>query len=463
MTATDLWIAMPLLILAGGSLLVLLLGAVVPGNYGTISGFVAAAAAGLWAMQPPPMTVAPNLGLAATQLARLFIVLFCSIASAVLVFSHRYNERLGITGEEYPATVLFATFGMAALGMATNLLVLFMGLESMTFGLYILVALDLKRETSAEAGLKYLLMGAIAAAFLAFGIGLHYAGTGSLSLPDALKMATGNRIAIVGWGFMLIGIAFKLSLVPAHLWTPDIYQGAPAPVTAFLSAASKGATVAMLLLLLPAGGSESIKPLLWWLALLSMVVGNFAALLQSKVRRMLGYSSIAQMGYVVIALVSGEPGGYRAAAFYAVAYAAMSLAAFGAIAIIESEGKGETVEGLRGLGRQSPFISGVLALSFFALAGIPSTAGFTGKFLIFTAAIRAGEIPLAVTGILTAAISAYYYLRVVVSLYLSDVQERKPVSASLSESAVLIAVCAVIMILGIAPSPILGLIRSAIP
>ena len=463
MTAADLWIALPLLILAGSALIILLLGAVIPGNYGTLVGVATTACAALWVIQSPPVTLAPTLALAATPIARLFTLLFCITAAAVLLISHRYNERLAITGEEYPATVLFTTFGMTALCMATNLLILFMGLEAMTFGFYILVAMNLDWEHSAEAGLKYLLMGAVAAAFLAFGIGLHYAGTGSLSTSDALRLAIDSRIALAGWGLILIGIAFKLSLVPAHLWTPDVYQGAPAPVTAFLSANSKAATVAMLLLLLPYGNSDHLRLLFWWLALFSMTIGNLAALMQSKVRRMLGYSSIAQMGYVVLALMSGKSGGYQAAAFYAISYAAMSLAAFGAIALIECDDAGDTVEDWRGLGKKSPFAAAILALSLFALAGIPPTAGFTGKFMIFTAALRAGEIPLAVIGILTAAASAYYYLRVVVSLYMPDPRDNNKVSPSFTESAVLIAAGAAILTIGTFPAPLIRLIASAIP
>jgi len=463
MTAVDLWIAMPLLFIAGGALLILLLGTVNQGRYGTAVGVAASAGAAMWTFQDPPATLAPALALASTQLVRMYIVLFCVTASAVLVISHRYNKRCGITGEEYPATILFAAFGMTAMVMATNLLVLFMGLEAMTFGFYILVAMDMKRETSAEAGLKYLLMGAVAAAFLAFGIGLHYAGTGSLSLAEALNLAAGHRIALAGWGFILVGAAFKLSLVPAHLWTPDVYQGGPAPVTAFLSACSKGATVAMLLLILPWGNTDTLRPVLWCLAVLSMVVGNLAALLQSNVRRMLGYSSIAQMGYVVVAFISGTNGGYEAAAYYSVAYAAMSVAALGAVSLIESSGAGDTSEEWHGLWRRSPFVSAILAISLFALAGIPPTAGFTGKFLIFTAAIRAGEISLAVIGILTAAASAYYYLRVIASLYMQDQQETAAVSPTLPEYAVLTAAAAAILLFGIFPSPLLILVKSALP
>jgi NADH-quinone oxidoreductase subunit N len=462
MNATDLWIATPLLILAGSAILVLLAGAVRRDWTGTRGGVAAALGAALWEVQVPPANLAPTLGLAATPLARLFTSLFCLTAAAVLLLSRTHNQRRGIGGAEYTATLLFTAFGMAALAAATSLLTLFLGLEAMTFGFYILVAIDLKREASGEAGLKYLLMGAIAAAFLAFGIAFLYAGTGSLAIADLLRLAAGNRIAMAGCGFLLVGIAFKLSLVPAHLWTPDVYQGAPAPVAAFLAAASKGATVVALLLILPAGNAAILRVPLWGLAFLSMIVGNLAALLQTRVRRMLAYSSMAQMGYVVLALMSGSGGGYRAAAFYAVAYAAMSLAAFGAIVLLEQDQERETVEDYQGLGFRRPFTAGVLALSLFALAGIPPTAGFTGKFLIFAAALNAGEIPLAIVGILTAAVSAYYYLRVVVSLYCHPAPRAGAAPPTWTEIAVLAVAAGAILWLGLFPAPLLAFLRSVV-
>lgn len=463
MTMTDIWIAVPLLILAGSSILVLILGAVSPAMNGLTVGVIACVASALWAAQMPPALSAPLLGIAATPLARLFIILFTLSSAAALLLSGTYNDNRRITGEEYPATILFTTFGMVALASATNLLTLFLGLEAMTFGFYILVAIDLNSTASSEAGLKYLLLGAIAAAFLAFGIALHYAGTGSLSITGMTRISSGNPIAMAGWGFILVGVAFKLSLVPAHLWTPDVYQGAPPPVTALLSAASKGAGVLVLLQILQGGDAAYLKTALWWLALLSMIVGNLAALLQARIKRMLAYSSIAQMGYITVALTSGTSGGYRAATFYAVAYAAMSLAAFGAITVLEREKPLEAVDDYDGLGFNRPFAAGVLSLALFSLAGIPPTAGFTGKFLIFTAAIKGGEISLAVIGILTSAVSAYYYLRVVAHLYLNRATAACYNSPPAGEAVVMGTVSAAIVLLGLWPSPLLNLLFQIIP
>jgi len=473
MTGADIWIALPLLLLAIGSLLTLMTGAL-SRNEGaaTTVAIVASLGAALWPLLPVPagmMAVAPvsaSLGLAATVLARTFTVFFCLLAIGTLVCSHKYNQHHGLSGEEYPATLLFATFGMVAVATATNLLILFLGLEAMTFAFYILVAYDLKRETSGEAGLKYLLLGAFSSAFLAFGIALLYCVSGTLALDQTMRSTLGSgpvpTVALAGWGCLLIGLAFKLSLVPAHLWTPDIYQGAPAPVVALLSGGSKAAALLLLLLLLPqAGDTGPLRVPLWGLAMSSMLVGSLAGLLQTRVRRMLAYSSIAQMGYVVLALLAGKGGGYQAGAYYGLAYGVISLAAFGAIAVLERGGCGPFLEDYRGRGATHPLAAGVLTLALLALAGIPPTAGFTGKFLIFAAALKAGEMALAMIGILSAAISAYYYLRVVTSLYFAR-PERTMAAAqgSLAENWVLLAASAAIVLLGLFPSLLLDLLQA---
>ncbi|WP_318556674.1 NADH-quinone oxidoreductase subunit N [Geobacter anodireducens] len=462
MTIADLWTIMPLLLLACGSVLVLILGAIVPGRYGTAIGVAVCAGAALWALQTPPRPLAPTLGVAFTPFARSFVVLFAVTALLSLLLAHDHADRQGLEGEEYPATILFGAFGMGVVASAANFLTLFLGLEALTFAFYILVAYDRNRPASGEAGLKYLLMGAVSAAFVAFGIALLYGATGSLEIGRAVAAsAAGGGIALAGWGLLLAGLAFKVSLAPAHLWTPDVYQGGPTPVTAFLAAGSKGAAIALFLLILPPlGGIGPLRAPLWGLALLSMAVGNLAALLQPNVKRMLAYSSVAQMGYVALALLSGGRG-YEAAAFYAVAYGVMSLAAFGALASLEQERPLEQVDELRGIGYRQPFQGVVLAVAMFALAGIPPTVGFAGKFAIFFAALRAGETPLAIIGILTAAASAYYYLRVVVNLYMKPAEEAAPGPLPTPAEAVCLgAVTVAILALGVWPGPLFDLVEA---
>ena len=469
MTTADIWIALPLMLLAAGALLTLLVGAVTRDD--TAATMIAVAVtlgAACWLIQSPPALVAPSLGLSAGGLARLFGISLALLSAAVLCLSSGYNRSRGIVGEEYQATMLFTTFGMLALTAATNLLTLFLGLEAMSFGFYILVAVDLQRAASGETALKYLLPGALGTAFMAFGLSLLYCAAGTLSLHDvmSLTLVSGahNTIALAGWGCLLAGIAFKLSLAPAHLWTPDVYQGAPAPVVAFLSGGSKMAAILLLLLLLPQADDLAVLRIpLRGLALMSMIVGNLAALLQPNIRRMLAYSSIAQMGYVVLALLSARGGGYQAAAFYALAYGVISLAAFGAVAVIERCGSGETLDDYCGLGKIHPFASGVLTIALLALAGIPPTIGFTGKFLIFTAALRSGETALAVAGILLAAVSVYYYLNVIVRLYFKQAELREVPATTRLEYIVLAAAAGVIILMGLLPGTLIGVLTTLLP
>jgi NADH-quinone oxidoreductase subunit N len=470
-TLTDITIAFPLLFLAVGALIVLISGAVSHRDTaGTIIALCISVGAGLWTLLVPSAPRTPNLGLSGSGLSHLFTAFFAFMAAGVLALSISYNGHRNIRGEEYPATILFAAFGMIALADATDLLILFLGLEAMTFAFYLLTAIDRHHAVSGEAGLKFLLMGAVSAAFLAFGMALLYCVAGTFDL-NAVVQATlstnpADPIALAGWGCLLIGIAFKLSLVPAHLWTPDVYEAAPAPVVAFLSGGSKGAAILLLLLLWQhADQLDWLRIPLFTLALLSMVVGNLAALQQDRVRRMLAYSSIAQMGYVAVALLSHLNGGMQAAAFYAVAYGIMSFISFGAIGLLERNGCGKNLVDYRGRGYSHPFAAGVLAVALFSLAGIPPTVGFTGKFLIFTSAIRADEVALAIIGILSAAVSVYYYLRVVTTLYMkrseSDEDQREQYNGF--EIVALGIAAALVVLLGLFPSGLLDFLMAQLP
>ena len=458
MSVADLWSITPLGILGAGALVILLLGAVTPGRYGNSVGVVASLAAAGWALQSPPLA-ATGTGLVATPFARFFTVLLGVTAALALLISRDWLVRRKMAGEEYPATLLFATLGMVTVACAGNLLLLFLGLEALTFAFYILAAMDRDDPDSAEAGIKYLLMGGVAAAFIAFGLALLYAGTGSLELSSVAPPGR-NGLLLAGWGLLLAGLAFKVSLVPFHLWTPDVYEGAPTPVVAFLATGSKSAGVAATLILLGRSGTGFLHHPLWLLACLSMVVGNLAALRQSKIKRMLGYSAIAQMGYLLMALLSGTATGAAASLFYLVVYGAMNLAAFGAVAALSGEGGGDLMDDYRGLGYRAPFRGGCLALAMISLAGIPPTAGFTGKFALFRATLMGGEISLAVVGVLSAAVSVYFYLRVVTALYLRSNEEETPIPAATPASSVALALsAALLLILGVWPGPLLELVE----
>ena len=463
MSAADLWSVMPLMILGVGALVVLLTGAVAPGRYGPFIGVVASLGAAVWSLQTSGPE-SPTIGMSMSPFARFFTVLLTVTAALVLLLSRDWLERRRIEGEEYPATVLFATFGMVAVVGSTNLLLLFLGLEALTFAFYLLVAMDRDDLRSAEAGLKYLLIGGTAAAFTAFGLALIYAGTGTLEIAAAMKDSAGGAsrgIFLAGWGLLLAGMAFKVSLVPFHLWTPDVYEGAPTPVAAFLATGSKAAAVAALIMLLKATGISLLHDPLWVLSLFSMIVGNLAALQQQNIKRMLGYSAVAQMGYVVMALLAGNSDGYGAAAFYLVVYSAMNLAAFGAVGALTGNESVGLVDEFRGMGYHAPLRSGVLTLAMLALAGIPPTAGFTGKFALFRAALTGGEVALAVVGMLTAVASVYYYLRVVATIYLRPDSGTKTAPVVTAATMIPLAVAAFLLLLfGIWPGFLLGITRT---
>ena len=263
---------------------------------------------------------------------------------------------------------------------------------------------------------------------------------------------------------VILGIAFKLSLVPAHLWTPDVYQGAPAPVAAFLSTSSKvSAAAALLMLLAFSPPMQELHAPLYLLSLLSMVIGNLAALLQTNIKRMLAYSSIAHMGYLSLALLTGTKEGYSAVLLYGAIYTVMNLAAFGAVAALSAEQERSRIIDFSGIGFSAPFRGGVLALSMLALAGVPPTAGFLGKFFIFYSAIRGGETTLAVIGIVSAAASAYFYLKVVVHLYMHKSETAPPSPPRFTESFALGCAGILIVAIGMYPAPLLRLVDLALP
>jgi NADH-quinone oxidoreductase subunit N len=466
MSISDLLSLMPIVISGCAALLVLLAGPFMPAALTSAIAVAASAAAGISALVVPAAASHLLPGLALTPLARFLIPVFALSAGLTLLFSHSYNRRRGIRGEEFPATVLFAFFAMCVLPCATNMLILFLALEAVSFAFYILVAIDLHRAQSGEAGLKYLLMGSVATAILGFGIALIFAGSGTLALSGAVAGGGSRPLISAGWGLIVIGIAFKLSLVPAHLWTPDVYQGAPAPVAAFLSTASKVAAAAFILMLLAfLPPLDELRLPLYLLSLLSMVLGNLAALLQKNIKRMLAYSSIAHMGYLALALLTGTKDGYAAVLLYGAIYTAMNLAAFGAIAALSREEEREEIAEYSGIGFSAPFRGAMLALAMIALAGIPPTAGFMGKFFIFYSAIRGGELTLAIIGIVSAAISAYFYLKVVVHLYMrtpDTVPSPSPQAATPAESFALCCAGLAIVILGIFPTPFLDMIESVL-
>ena len=343
------------------------------------------------------------------------------------MLSLRYAAERDFAAGEYIALVLFSSAGMALLSGSTSLIGLFLSLESFTLALYILVSFHRNNTFGAEAGLKYLVLGAVATGFMAFGIALIYAASGTFHLPEALiGLQAGTQLrpwGLLGWGLVLVALGFKISLVPFHLWTPDVYQGAPAPVTALLATGSKGAVCAALVLMLAKapGAWTELVPLLWLLALLTMLVGSLCALPQENLKRLLAYSSVVHMGYLLTALLPGSAAGYSAVIFYLTVYSAASIGAFAVItSFSDSHGEPQELANWRGLGYRHPVRGAVFTACLLSLAGMPLTGGFIGKLVLFHAAIKGGFTGLAVVGIVASLVSFAYYLRVVMLLYSSD-------------------------------------------
>jgi len=476
MSIQELYALLPLEILGIGSMVMLLAGAFFPSVGKKALNFSGAAitlSAGLVATFYSPAVPEAGHMIGFSGFSLFFTALSCFAAFITLLISAGYSERRPLGEEEYPSLVLFAAFGMAFLSSSTSLLGIFVGLESMTLALYILIASNKADPLSGEAGVKYLVVGAVSTAFFAFGLSLVYFDTGTLSVTAAMQAMTHtgkmSPVGLVGWAMLLVGIGFKVSLAPFHLWAPDVYEGGPAPVIAFLSTGSKAAVFAAFLRLTLASSSGwgSLVPVLWTVAVLTMAYGNIAALTQDNVKRLLAYSSIAQMGYVLVALIAAPGSGGTSAVFYLLAFVAMDLAAFGVIASFSGkDGDIGGIDGLRGLGYVYPFRSAALALAFFSLAGLPPTAGFIAKFGVFYAAVKSGYVYLAVIGIATAIISVYYYLKVVVYLYMRPADSSKVVPLAMTAIPrpdpaghfALAVLMAAIIALGILPGGMLDLI-----
>lgn len=351
--------------------------------------------------------------------------LFCMLISREYLSAINHNF-----GEVY-ALVLFATCGMLGLAAANNLIMVFLGLETMSVCLYVLAGIIKERKIGAEAALKYFLLGAFSTGFLLYGMALLYGATGSLNIYQIADAASGDLLFVAGAGLLLVGFFFKISAVPFHMWTPDVYQGTPTTLTAYMATASKSATfVALILILsrmLPADVGEWSK-VIAIISIITMILGNIIALVQDNIKRMLAYSSIAHAGYLLVGLAAGTPEGYSAVLYYLFAYTIMNVGAFGVVAYYErQQGLDFTdVNNYAGLGFKSPMMGVMLSVFLFSLAGIPPMIGFVGKYLVFAAAINAGLLTLAVIGVLASAASVYYYLRPMVYLYMREPHKDLP-------------------------------------
>jgi NADH-quinone oxidoreductase subunit N len=407
----------------------------------------------------------------ADSFAMFFHVLILGIALVAVLLSPSYLRATGVTGGEYYALLMFCVVGMLGLVSCTELVSLFVALEIMSVSLYAMAGLHRERPESQESAMKYFITGAFSSAFLLYGIALLYGVSGSTTLSHiaravAARSGESALLPLLGVGLLLVGFGFKVASVPFHMWAPDVYEGAPTTVTALMAAGVKAAAFGGLLrVLLQAVPSLAAdwRPAVAVLALLTMVVGNLGALAQGNVKRMLAYSSVAHAGYLLTAVVAAGQG-TEAVLFYLVAYAAVNLGGFGALAALARDGKEPlSLTDLAGLARRRPVLAAAVTLFLISLAGVPVSGGFVGKFYLFTAAVNAGYLGLALVGVLASVISAYYYLRVVVAMYMHDpVGDDTWAPVGALPAAALAASSLVVLGLGVYPAPLLDAARTAI-
>jgi NADH-quinone oxidoreductase subunit N len=366
-----------------------------------------------------------------------------------------YLRVLRIEHGEYYALVLLASSGMILLVQATDLIAVFLGIELMSIPLYVLAGFDRRRLRSNESALKYFLVGSFASAILLYGMALLYGATGHTDYAGLRAgLDLGNPLCAIGLGLLLVGFAFKIAVVPFHQWTPDVYEGAPTSVTAYMSVTVKVAAFAALLRLLESLASD-VSALLAALAALTLVVGNVMAIVQQNVKRLLAYSSVAHAGYALLGLVAASDEGQAALLFYLLAYVFMNLGAFAVIVTLARDGQDlDRMTDFAGLARTRPVLAALMTLFMISLAGIPGTVGFMAKFMIFAAAVHAGWVGLVVLAVVTSVISVYYYLRLPVLMYMSEPAEApsRADEVSTGESLVLGACAVAVVLFGIFPN-----------
>src|SRR5580658_6272304 len=469
MNSADLLVLLPLLLIAGTSIVVML-GIAAKRNHALAAGLtvtgLAAAFLSIWIAAPlAPRQVTSLLRI--DPYALFFIGLIIASSAAVAVLSYHYFENHDGHREELYLLLLIATLGCVVLVASDHFVSFLLGLEILSVSLYAMVAYLKDREAALEAGIKYLILASASAAFLLFGVALIYAVTGSLAFSSIREVSVNGSefpLLLAGIVLTITGIGFKLGVVPFHLWTPDVYQGAPAPVAAFVATTSKSAMVAVLLryfYLSSALQYRGVFIVFAVVAIASMCAGNLLALEQSNVKRILAYSSIAHFGYILVALLAGGPMATEAVNFYLVAYTATILAAFGVVTVLSTADRdADDIEDYRGLFWPRPATASVLTVALLSLAGIPATAGFVSKFYVLAAGAAASAWPLMLILAITSVAGLFYYLRVVVALYSAP-----PVPSfmrTISKGGVFVVVALSILLIwgGVYPTPLLNLVRT---
>ncbi len=398
---------------------------------GTIAGL-----ASTWYMSQSPGLAFSNM-VKVDPFSVFFHYLVIAIAGVVVLTSFEYMAVQKIRAGEYYALILFGTVGMALMSSAVELVLIFVALEISSISTYILTGFRRNEASSAESSLKYFLLGSFATAFFLYGVALMFGASGSTNIAlisQKLQSGPVEVLVYVAMALMFVGLGFKVAAAPFHIWTPDVYEGAPAPIVGFMSTAPKAAAFAVLLRVVYTINAPGRFWLLWVAAALSMTLGNVGALVQTNVKRMLAYSSIAHAGYLLVAFAMTTPdnsaAGISAAMFYTASYAAMNVGAFAVVSHFANAGECYvTLEDYEGLSKTSPLLAATLTIFLLSLIGIPMTGGFFAKFYVFSAAMKANLIWLTLIGVVNSAIGAYYYLRIVVAMYMREARKPVPVSA----------------------------------
>lgn len=423
-------------------------------------GSIAAIIATLYQAQFPGMAFWDMVRVDAFSVFFHFLV--AAIVAVIILTSYEYMEVQQIRAGEYYALILFGAVGMSLMSSAVELVLIFIALEISSISTYILAGFRRHAAISSESSLKYFLLGSFATAFFLYGVALMFGATGSTSITvigDTLGSEAIPMLAYAGVALMFVGLGFKVAAAPFHVWTPDVYEGAPAPVVGFMSTAPKAAVFAVLLRILFEAHAPGRLWLIWLTAALSMTIGNISALVQNNVKRLLAYSSIAHAGYLLMAFAALPQNGIPAAMFYTASYAAMNVGAFAVVSHLA--GKGEryvALDDYAGLGRRSPILAATLTVFLLSLIGIPITGGFFAKFYVFSAALQANLVWLTIIGVLNSAIGAYYYLRIIVVMYMKEPREEAPAVAPIPlglGTALAISLAATIY-LGVLPGHVLN-------
>lgn len=482
LTYEQLMLSLPYFLLLFGAMAALLLG--VTDRFAdqlmtkavTVGTCIAAVAAVAY-VWGEPSSLLYNSMLAADAFSNVFNVLFLVVTALVAVSSFDYLDRQGIQLPEFYSLLMFSCLGMMLLASALDLVVLFVALEIMSIAVYVLVGFRRVDVRSNEAALKYFILGSAASAVLLYGVALVYGATGSMNLLTIAQYARSsggsNALFVLGSVLIAVGFLFKVAAAPFHMWMPDVYEGAPATITSFMTTGLKAAAFASFVRVFSAMGyldpsrgaeAELYRNALWVIAALTMVLGNVVALTQNNIKRMLAYSSISHTGYLIVGMLAAAATGsdYSPVIVYLIAYATANLGAFAVVSHLAGKSDSYTdVHDFAGLGFKRPVLGAAMMVFMLSMAGVPPTGGFIGKYLMFSAAVQGGEIWLTVIAVLCSAVSAYYYLRIIVMMYMKDPAREFPSGSAWGASLVAVLALVATLQMGVLPSTLLDVARQA--